>query len=278
VSWDAENSLDASNRHNQAAWDRMAAREHPLTQPATAEELQNPLAVVDPAGWLPKSILGWKVLCLAAGGGRQSALYAAAGAEVTVVDLSSGMLELDRLAASKHGFAARLIQTTMEDLSMLGEAYFDLVIQPVSTCYVRDIILVYRQVARVLAPRGLYISQHKTPANLQATLDAPGGFYRLEHPYYDRSPVSPAAAPNRLREPGTMEFVHRWEEILGGLCRCGFTIEDVVEPFHARPDEMPGQFGHRCHFIAPYIRLKARRLGDGERQLSATQRSTLLLP
>jgi SAM-dependent methyltransferase len=276
VTWNTDNSLDASNRHNQAAWDRMAAREHPLTQPATAEELQNPLAVVDPAGWLPRSIQGWKVLCLAAGGGRQSALYAAAGAEVTVVDLSSGMLELDKQAAAKHGFAIRLLQTSMEDLSMLAEAYFDLIIHPVSTCYVREIVPVYQQVARVLRGDGLYICQHKTPANLQATLDAPGGFYRLEHAYYDKSPVTPATGPNRLREPGTMEFVHRWEELLGGLCRSGFAIEDVVEPFHSRPEEMPGQFGHRCHFIAPYIRIKARRCG--ERQATANKSSSLLLP
>lgn len=256
----------------------MAAREHPLTQPATAEELQNPLAVVDPAGWLPKSIQGWKVLCLAAGGGRQSVLYAAAGAEVTVVDLSSGMLELDKHAASKHGFAIRLLQTSMEDLSMLPQAHFDLVIHPVSTCYVREIVPVYQQVARVLRPDGLYVCQHKTPANLQATLDAPGGFYRIEHAYYDKAPVTPATAPNRLREPGTMEFVHRWEELLGGLCRSGFVIEDVVEPFHSRPDEMPGQFGHRCHFIAPYIRIKARRRGEKQSAAANARTSSLLLP
>jgi len=276
--WNIEKSLDPAHRHNQTAWDRMASREHPLTQPATAEELQNPLAVVDPAGWLPKSIQGWKVLCLAAGGGRQSALYAAAGAEVTVVDLSSGMLELDHRAAAKHGFAMRLVQTSMDDLAMLAEAYYDLVIHPVSTCYLREIVPVYQQVARVLRGDGLYICQHKTPTNLQATLDAPGGFYRLEHAYYDKSPVSPPSAANRLREPGTMEFVHRWEEILGGLCRSGFVIEDVVEPFHARPEEMPGQFGHRCHFIAPYIRIKARRC-SARKAISAAQRpSTLLLP
>lgn len=276
--WNIEKSLDPAHRHNQTAWDRMASREHPLTQPATAEELQNPLAVVDPAGWLPKSIQGWKVLCLAAGGGRQSALYAAAGAEVTVVDLSSGMLELDHRAAAKHGFAMRLVQTSMDDLAMLAEAYYDLVIHPVSTCYLREIVPVYQQVARVLRGDGLYICQHKTPTNLQATLDAPGGFYRLEHAYYDKSPVSPPSAANRLREPGTMEFVHRWEEILGGLCRSGFVIEDVVEPFHARPEEMPGQFGHRCHFIAPYIRIKARRCSV-RKAISAAQRpSTLLLP
>jgi len=272
VSFESPEGSGLYLKHNQAAWDRMSSREHPLTQPAQPEELKDPLPVIDPAGWLRDGIRGWKVLCLAAGGGRQSALYAAAGAEVTVVDISAGMLELDRQAASQHGFSFRLIQGSMEDLSMLTPGEFDLVIHPVSTCYVRDIGIVYQQVARVTAAEGLYISQHKTPVNLQASLDAPGGSYRLEHPYYDKTPVPPAQSPSRLREPGTLEFVHRWEEILGGLCRSGFAIEDAVEPFHGKPEELPGQFGHRCHYIAPYIRLKARRL---KKRIG---RTTILMP
>jgi hypothetical protein len=48
---------------------------------------------------------------------------------------------------------------------------------------------------------------------------------------------------------------------LGGICRSGFVIEDLIEPVHAEPHSPPGSFGHRCHFIAPYVRLKARRVG-----------------
>ena len=44
------------------------------------------------------------MLCLAAGGGKQSALYAAAGAEVTVVDLSPEMLALDRQVAAERSW------------------------------------------------------------------------------------------------------------------------------------------------------------------------------
>ncbi len=47
-------------------------------------------------------IRGKQVLCLAAGGGRHSSLYASAGAVVTVVDLSPAMLDLDRAAAKRN--------------------------------------------------------------------------------------------------------------------------------------------------------------------------------
>ena len=62
------------------------------------------------------------------------------------------------------------------------------------------------------------------------------------------------------REAGTMEFLHRWEQLLGGLCKNGFVIEDVAEPRHANPNAEPGSFAHRSYFVPPYIKIKARRL------------------
>ncbi len=249
-------------QHNRAAWNRMAADQHVLTRPVRPEELERPLQVVDPAGWLGESIRGWKVLCLAAGGGRHGPLYAAAGAEVTVVDLSPAMLERDRQTAAEYRLNVRTIETSMEDLSMLGDGAFDLVIHPVSTCYLPRIDRVFAEVARVTRPGGLYISQHKQPVNLQASLETYTGQYVIEHAYYDPRPVPPARTPTKLREPGTHEFVHRWETLLGGMCRSGFVIEDVVEPLHGRQDAQVGSFHHRCFFIPPYIRVKARRRGE----------------
>ncbi len=42
----------------------------------------------------------------------------------------------------------------MDDLSALPAAGFDIVIQPVSTCYVPDVLAVYREVARVTVAAG----------------------------------------------------------------------------------------------------------------------------
>lgn len=253
--------LDASRANNQQAWDRMARSGHTLTAPATALELQNPLKVIDASGWLAGGIRGWKVLCLAAGGGRHGPLYAAAGADVTVVDLSSAMLERDREVAAEYGLAMQTIQTSMDQLQMLATATFDLVIHPVSTCYLPSVAQLFPEVARVTKPQGLYISQHKQPINLQASLTTYTGHYAIEHAYYDPRPVPPATAPSLLREPGTQEYVHSWNDLLGGICRSGFVVEDVSEPNYGRTDALPGSFGHRCHFIAPYLRIKARRIG-----------------
>ena len=104
-------------RQNRRVYDAMAAADSPLCRPAKDEELRDPLRTVDAAGWLGNSIKGRNLLCLAAGGGRQSSLYSAAGANVTVVDISGAMLELDRQVAER-GYSIRL-GTSMDQLSML---------------------------------------------------------------------------------------------------------------------------------------------------------------
>jgi len=105
---------------------------------------------------------------------------------------------------------------------------------------------------------GLYISQHKNPASLQATTHRPAEGYAIRESYYDRGPLPPVEG-SKHREEGTLEFLHRIEELLGGMCRAGFVIEDVVEPMHADKDAPPDTFADRSRFLPPYLRIKARR-------------------
>jgi SAM-dependent methyltransferase len=253
----------ATITHNARAWDALARQGAALACPATDAELRDPLALIDAAGWFGGDLRGRRVLCLAAGGGRHSALYAAAGAAVTVVDVSNEMLALDRAVAAERGFDARLVQTPMDDLSMFAAGEFDAVVQPVSTCYVPDVRPVFAAIARVTRPGGLYISQHKSPVSLQASLRPDGAAYALAEPYYRIGPLPAVDDGRHLREPGALEFMHRWEELVGGICRAGFVVEDLVEPVHAKPQAAAGSFSHRAQFVAPYVRIKARRIGAG---------------
>lgn len=259
-------SSNVAQQQARAAYDRMATGERSFAQPVRKEDLENALAIVDPAGWLGPQIHGRRLLCLAAGGGRQSALYAAAGGEVTVVDISPEMLRLDRQVAAEHGLNVRTVEASMDDLSMLPSAGFDIVIQPVSTCYVPNIKTVYREVARVTASQGIYVSQHKQPVSLQIGPQPGTNGYQIEQPYYQDGPLPPARA-SRLRETGTLEYLHRWEEIIGAMCRAGFVIEDLLEPVHGDPQAAAGTFAQRGMFVAPYVRVKARRTGHAGRSL-----------
>lgn len=248
--------------HNRRAWDDMVAKGQRFTRPAPDDDFVDPLRKVDQPGWLGGDIRGKTLLCLAAGGGKHGPLYAAAGAQVTVLDISPAMLELDREVAAERRQELRTVEGSMEDLSMFASGEFDIVIHPVSTCYVPAIGPVYQQIARVMRTGGLYISQHKTPTGLQADI-RPARGYELTEPYYREGPLPPVVGSPH-REEGTLEYLHRWEEILGLLCRTGFVIEDLIEPLHAKRDAAPGSFAHRSQFVAPYVRIKARRVGQAQ--------------
>ena len=249
--------------HNRRAWDNLVRNKQRFTRPARDEDFINPLPRLDPLGWLGGDIRGRSLLCLAAGGGKHGALYAAVGAKVTVVDLSPAMLELDRAVAAERKLPLRTVEASMDNLAAFSPGEFDIVIHPVSTCYVPELLPVYHEIARVTGAGGLYISQHKQPASLQADVQPSSGGYELLEPYYRNGPL-PEVVGSPHREPGTLEFLHRWEQLLGGMCRAGFAIEDLAEPVHAERDAPLGSFAQRSQYLPPYVRVKARRTADKE--------------
>ncbi len=246
-------------QRNRAAWDRLVRAGSQFAKVASDDECRDPLKVLDGRGWLPSSVRGLDVLCLAAGGGWQSILYAAAGANVTVVDLSPEMLNKDQQEARRRNYNIRIIEASMDKLDMLVDAGYDIVHQPVSTCYVPDVVPVYQEIARVLRDGGLYISQHKQPTSLQISERDERHRYVLGLRYYQEGSL-PQVEDESYREAGTVEYLHRWEELVGGLCRCGFVIEDLTEPYRGDPQAPVGSWRHRGLFVAPYLRIKARRL------------------
>lgn len=253
---------------NEKVWDRLAKENSQFAKVATDEECAQPLLALDRRGWLPGSVKGMDVLCLASGGGWQSILYAVAGANVTVVDISPEMLKRDVQQASERNVHVKAIQASMDDLSQFETSSFDIVHHPVSSCYIPRLKPVYEEVARVLRGGGLYISQHKQPTSLQITERDQRNRYLLGISYYHNDPL-PAVQDTTYREEGSVEYLHRWEELVGELCRSGFVIEDFSEPRRGDPKAKPGDFRHRGMFTAPYVRIKARRKSLVEQEASA---------
>lgn len=245
--------------HNRKAWNDRVRRNAVFTRPAKNEEYEaDILKNLDPRGWLGGDVAGKRMLCLGAGGGRQGPLYAHLGAKVTVNDISDEQLKIDKQVAHDRGLDIQTHCGSMDALSGLATGSFDIVIQPVSTCYVPDVARVYQEVARVMVEGGIYVSQHKTPTSLQGDIKATRKGYELLTPYYTNDPL-PQVKGSKHREYGTQEFLHRWEQLVGGLCRNGFVVEDLAEPYHGKPEEAKGTFGHRSLYIAPYVRILARR-------------------
>ncbi len=66
-----------------------------------------------PSEWLINPAIAKKVLCLAGAGGLQGPILAAAGYNVTVLDISDQMLEKDRFIAQKEGLEIETVHGNM---------------------------------------------------------------------------------------------------------------------------------------------------------------------
>lgn len=251
-------------QHNEKAWDDLVREGTAFANPAQPEDFREPEKIINPFGWLPARLSGLRVLCLAAGGGRHGPVFAAQGAVVSVFDISEEMLRLDEEVARRERVTLTTVKGDMTDLSNFGDAVFDIVLQPVSSCYVDSLEGMYSEVARVMKAGGTYVSQHKQPISLQASIvPGTGGRYHIEEPYY-RSGTLPQVEGSEHREVGTREYLHRLEDLLGGMCRAGFAIEDLKEPRHGDPNALKGTFAARSCFVPPYVAIKATRNSEAK--------------
>ncbi len=176
-----------------------------------------------PSDWLA-GVPGRAVLCLAGAGGLQAPLLAAAGARVTVLDLSQKMLEKDRRMAEQYGLSLRIEQGNMTDLSRFADGAFDCVINPVSLCYVPDVRPVFRECSRVLRPGGELLLAAPCPIAYVCDYveDGNGGYYKA----VNRMPYRSAAHPG---QGDWVEFGHTMEDYLGGQLASGFAILGYAE-------------------------------------------------
>ncbi len=256
--------MDEVARRNVDRWRALAEVEAPFTRPHLDLDVPSARERVDPEGLLG-DVTGRDVLCLAGGGGQQSAAFALLGARVTVLDLSDAQLERDRLAAAHYAREIRTVQGDMRDLSPLSPASFDLVYQPYSLGFVPDARVVFAQVARVLRPGGLYYFAYSNPFTCglsQADWDGQG--YALKQPYMDGAQVaipdaewvfSRAPAGAQPAVPTSVEYRQTLSKVLNTLIGLGFTLLHVSDTrdLHPDPDAEPGTWDHFISIAPPWL-------------------------
>jgi SAM-dependent methyltransferase len=184
-----------------------------------------------PADWLGE-VAGRRVLCLASGGGQQGPLLAAAGARVTVLDNSPRQLDQDRLVATREALPVTTVEGDMRDLSGFDPGTFDLIVHPVSNCFVPDVRCVWREAFRVLRAGGRLLSGFANPVLYvfdEAAYAA--GETRLAHPvpYSDAQTLPEGEQAARLAQGTPLEFGHTLEDQVGGQLQAGFVITGLYE-------------------------------------------------
>ena len=110
-----------------------------------------------PHSWFGE-LNGKKVLGLASGGGQQMPIFAALGAECTVLDYSQHQLESEAMVARREGYEIKIIRADMTKPLPFPDDCFDLIFHPVSNCYVEQVEPIWRECFRVLKPGGALLA------------------------------------------------------------------------------------------------------------------------
>ena len=197
-------------------------------------------------------VAGKRVLCLASGGGQDSAAFGLLGAEVTVLDLSDVMLQRDSAVAAHHGYSATLIQGDMRDLSVLGDNAFDLVWQSISLNYCPSVYPVFAGVQRVLHPGGIYRLAIQNPFGYAMSSTWTGEGYLLKGPYIDGEDVTYYQPTWKIEQPdgGEVElptprlYRHALSTVLNSLASQGFSLLHLEEWTREGRDPEPGSWVH----------------------------------
>lgn len=245
---------------NECLTDKATALSHEDFLAAQGGALNVTLAGVRlvPRAWFPP-LKGANVLALACGGGQQAPVFAAHGAHVTVTDMSARQLDNERLVARREGYDIRIIKADMSQPFPFEDASFDIIFNPVSNCYIRDILPMQRECARVLRPGGVLMTAFVKEEHFLFDPD-----FQREDALISRHPLpfdplrdlTDAQRQAKLDTQMPLAFSHTLTEQLGGLMQAGFELTDIFE------DGDGGGLFDR--WMQSYVAVRAVKKGRGE--------------
>jgi SAM-dependent methyltransferase len=182
-----------------------------------------------PEGWteadlgLLGPVAGRRVLEVGAGGAQGARWLAAQGARPVALDVSHAMLR------HAQGLEPRvpLVQADAARLPFRA-ASFDLACSAYGAVpFVADVLAVFAEVARVLAPGGRWVFSVTHPVRW-AFPDAPGPAGLVaDRPYFDRTPYVETAADGT---PTYVEHHRTLGDLVRALVGAGLRVVDLVEP------------------------------------------------
>lgn len=228
--------------YNRLAWNKQVENRVRWTVPVTPEEIAEartgdlkliltPNRLV-PKDWFPQ-LRHLKTLALASGGGQQGPLLAAAGAEVTILDLSDKQLEQDQAVAKRENLNLKTVQGQAAQLPFDAES-FDLIVNPCSLCFFPEIRPVWKECARVLKPGGIIMTGFSNPVTYTFDFERAnkGEFVMRYHlPFSDDTSLSQVERDRFLHPGEPREFSHTLTDIIGGLLEVGIVIDRFFEDY-----------------------------------------------
>lgn len=243
-------------RHDQAAWDAVAAFWH--DRMGEGNDFVDTL--VWPRVWkLLPNLDGARVLDVGCGNGLYARKLAAEGARVVAVDYSPRMIAIARSATRDSDIDYRVLDASDPDsLGNLSTDAFDAVLAAMVLMDMSDIGPLLRSLPRLLQPTGgfVFATAHPSFNSPQASLESrPDGSGELHVRSYLTSTRTPGVAIRG--QPADTLFYHRpLAELLRMAFESGLVLDAVEEP--SFPSDHPrgsktDSWGGRYHEFPPVL-------------------------
>lgn len=224
---------------NAKVWDLWSKEGSTWTVPYSPEQFQlakqrelqillTPLKFV-PLTWFEG--VGKRVLGLASGGGQQGPELAAHDFDVTILDMSERQLLADRQVSKREGYSVGLVKADMTQPFPFEDESFDLIVHPVSNCYIEELEPVWREAYRVLKPAGVLMSGWTNPIMYMvddAALEDANLPLVIRHPLPYNSRTLEVEGQT-VGEDSGYQFSHTLDAQIGGQLRAGFLLKDFYE-------------------------------------------------
>jgi SAM-dependent methyltransferase len=177
-----------------------------------------------PKEWYPE-LKGCKVLGLASGGGQQMPVFAALGADCTVLDYSKKQLESEQMVSQREGYVINVVRADMTKPLPFPDESFDLIFHPVSNCYIQDVRHVWHECYRIIKPGGRLMAGMSNGFNFIVDWDGTEIKYALPYnPLKDKVLYEQAMKLN-----DGVQFSHTLDEQIRGQLQAGFKLIDLYE-------------------------------------------------
>jgi 2-polyprenyl-3-methyl-5-hydroxy-6-metoxy-1,4-benzoquinol methylase len=237
------NKIESIASHNESAWDQEALLQNEWSKPVSSKIIEDakkgnwqinitkkPL----PESWLPNDIQGKDILCLASAGGQQAPVLSAAGANVTVFDISEKQLDQDRMVAERNQLSINIIHGDMCDLSCFNNSSFDYIIHPISNLYVSNLELVWKGCYRILRKNGCLLSSFYNPIlfvfEKNKDLEQKGLLKPVhELPYSDTEHLMQEDIDRKIRNKEAFIFGHTLTSQINGQLQAGLLLDGFYE-------------------------------------------------
>ncbi len=170
-------------------------------------------------------LCGKKLLGLASGGGQQIPVFAALGAQCTVLDYSEVQCESERMVAEREGYPVEIIRGDMTKRLTFADESFDIIFHPVSNCYIEEVLPVFQECWRVLKKDGILLCGLDNGINFIVD--------ETESKIAHRLPYNPLKDPVLYQEAMArnegVQFSHTMEEQIGCQLQAGFRLTHLYE-------------------------------------------------